>query len=133
MNKTVVAVFIRDKRLLMDQRGRSRKVYAGFLMCPSGHIEKGESLSDALRREMKEELGINVTTSTYLFTIDDVDPWSKLSFKHNFLLIDSFEGEITESKEAEGLMWLSYDDVMGRELAPIVTKLVNQLHRKNLL
>jgi len=117
----------------MDQRSKSRKVYAGFLMCPSGHIEDGESFNDALKREMKEELGINVTKSTYLFTIDDVDPFSKLDFRHNFMYVDSFEGEIVESKEAEDLVWLSYGELMNRELAPIVSKLVNKLHKRDLL
>lgn len=56
MNETVVAVFVRNEKLLMNQRSGSRKVYAGYLMCPSGHLEAGESLDDALKREMNEEL-----------------------------------------------------------------------------
>jgi len=52
-------------------------------MCPSGHIEEGESLKAALVREMKEELGIGVTGARHLFTIDDKDPASKLDFRHN--------------------------------------------------
>lgn len=60
MNNTVVVVFIKNKKLLMDQRSKSKKVYADFLMCPSGHIREKESLNDALKREMREELGIDV-------------------------------------------------------------------------
>ena len=133
MNNTVVSVFINNGKLLMDQRSKSRKAYRGFLMCPSGHIEKGESFIDALKREMKEELGIIVKKATYLFTLDDVDPFSKLNFRHNFIFVDSFEGKIVESNEAESLVWLSYRELKNRALAPIVSKLVNKLHKQDLL
>ena len=47
-------------------------------MCPSGHVEEGESLEAALKREMKEELGIVVRKSKRIFMIDDIDPFSGL-------------------------------------------------------
>jgi 8-oxo-dGTP pyrophosphatase MutT (NUDIX family) len=133
MHETVVAVFIRNRELLMEQRSRSRKVYAGFLMCPSGHIEEKESFSDTLKREMKEEMDIDVKRSTYLFTIEDADPFSGYEFRHNFMLIESFEGKTTKSNEAEKLSWMSYDELMSVELAPIVSKLVDKLHQKGLI
>ena len=133
LNNTVVAIFIKDKKLLMDQRNKSRKVYAGLLMCPSGHIEEGESLEDALNREMKEELGINVDKSKYLFTVDDTDPFSKLGFRHNFMLIESYEGNIEKSREAENLIWMSYNELMKMRLAPIVSKLINRLKEMSLI
>lgn len=40
----------------MEKRSHSREVYAGFLTCPSGHIENGESNLDALKREISMQL-----------------------------------------------------------------------------
>jgi mutator protein MutT len=133
MNNTVVAVFIKNKKLLMDKRRKSKKVYAGFLMCPSGHINEKESFNDALKREMREELGIDVNKSKYLFTIDDTDTFSKLKFRHNFMLIKSYDGRLEMSREAETLIWMSYDNLMKTQLVPIVKKLVDRLHRIELI
>jgi mutator protein MutT len=125
---TVVAIFINNKKLLMEQRSKKRSVYAGFLMCPSGHMEENELPEAALKREMREELSISVIKCRFLFAIDDVDPFSKRKFRHNFMLIESFDGEIGVSKEAKELIWIDYDQLKKKKLAPIVRKLVEGLH-----
>ena len=133
MNNTVVAVFIKNKKLLMDKRSKSKKVYANFLMCPSGHIRENESLNDALKREMREELGIVVNNSQYLFAIEDMDPFSKLQFRHNFMFIESYEGKIEKSRESEALFYMSYDELMKMHVVPIVKKLGKRLHKLGLI
>ncbi len=133
MNRTVVSVFIRDYKLLMEQRRKDKDVYAGFVTCPSGHIEEDESFHEALRREMGEELDIEVTKARYLFTIDDVDPTSGKDFRHNFMLVESFEGIIYGSREAECLCWKSYGEMEDAGLVPIARKLVDRLHEIGML
>ena len=62
MNRTevVVAVLVdRQGRYLLTRRPEG-KVYAGYWEFPGGKVEAGESLQDALRREIQEELGITV-------------------------------------------------------------------------
>lgn len=133
MRRAVVSVFIRDRKLLVEQRKKDKGIYAGFLMCPSGHIEEDESFYEALRREMREELGIGVTGARHLFTIDDVDPTSGMDFRHNFMLIESFSGAIHDSKEAERLLWKSYGELEKIVLVPIARKLVDRIHGMGLL
>ena len=130
MNKTVVALFIQNKKLLMNRRSKSRNVYAGFLMCPSGHSEENESLFETVIREMKEELNITVTKASHLFTLEDVDTVSRIPFSHNFMLIESFDGEITNSNEADELKWMTYAEMKNTELIPIVHKVIDELHRQ---
>ena len=56
----VAAVIERpDGRFLLAQRPNG-KVYAGYWEFPGGKVEPGESLGRALRRELHEELGIEV-------------------------------------------------------------------------
>src|SRR5713101_2605525 len=55
-----VAVLIRsDGKALLAQRPAS-KVYSGYWEFPGGKIEPGEPVADALRREIREELGIEI-------------------------------------------------------------------------
>lgn len=40
--------------------GRSKKMPPGMMTCLSGFVDQGESISDAVKREVKEEAGIDV-------------------------------------------------------------------------
>jgi 8-oxo-dGTP diphosphatase len=64
--EVVAAVLLReDGRFLLGQRPAG-KVYAGYWEFPGGKIEPGESAVAALKRELHEELGIE---------IERADPW----------------------------------------------------------
>ena len=51
-----------DNRYLLGQRPAG-KPYAGYWEVPGGKVEKGETVFQALQREMHEELGIDIHSS----------------------------------------------------------------------
>ena len=55
----VGVLFDPDGRFLLTSRPPG-KVYAGYWEFPGGKLETGESVEDALRRELHEELGITI-------------------------------------------------------------------------
>ncbi|CAM3184858.1 (deoxy)nucleoside triphosphate pyrophosphohydrolase [Prescottella defluvii] len=57
--EVVAAALIRDGRLLLAQRTRPPEL-AGLWELPGGKVEPGESPSAAVRRELREELGVEV-------------------------------------------------------------------------
>ena len=56
-------------RYLMGQRPEG-KPYAGYWEVPGGKIEKSETVFDALKRELQEELGIDIQSSEELTILE---------------------------------------------------------------
>jgi 8-oxo-dGTP diphosphatase len=56
-------------RYLLGQRPEG-KPYAGYWEAPGGKIEKGESVFEALKRELQEELGIEIESSEELTVLE---------------------------------------------------------------
>jgi 8-oxo-dGTP diphosphatase len=54
----VSAVIFRDGKILLVRRARSPA--KGFYSLPGGRVEFGESLHDALHREVREETGLKI-------------------------------------------------------------------------
>lgn len=95
--------------VLIDAQGRflltSRpvgKVYAGHWEFPGGKVEPGESIEQALRRELHEELGI---------TIARAEPWQVelMDYPHarvrlHFCKVYAWEGEF-EMREQQAMAW----------------------------
>lgn len=68
---------------------RSKGADPGFWEFPGGKVEKGESREQALLRELKEELSLNVRILEYLCSVDDI--------RENLILhVHAFRCEIIE-------------------------------------
>ena len=69
---TVVAAGIlldAENRYLLGQRPEG-KPYAGYWEVPGGKVEKGETVFQALQRELQEELGIDIESSEELTVLE---------------------------------------------------------------
>lgn len=92
---------------LLAQRPEG-KVYAGYWEFPGGKVEVGETLRDALIREIEEELGV---------TVDRTYPWLSCQFTYphatvrlKFFQVVSWHGEVVPI-EHSGFVWVRIGDV----------------------
>jgi 8-oxo-dGTP diphosphatase len=86
---------------LLAQRPEG-KVYAGYWEFPGGKVEAGETMRDALIRELKEELGITVSRAWPWLCREFTYPHATVRLK--FFRVDSWRGEI-EPIEHSGFAW----------------------------
>ena len=85
----VAGALIRDGRVLLVHRSLSARFWPDVWDLFGGHVDGDESLEEALRREAREELGIEVLTLEWLGQIyDPVEP----AVVHVYA-VSSWEGE----------------------------------------
>jgi ADP-ribose pyrophosphatase YjhB (NUDIX family) len=102
----VSAAIFRENRVLLVRRARSPA--KGFYSLPGGRVEFGESLHAALRREVKEETGLEIEI-VGLAAWHEVLPGPKASGHY---LIMSFAarwraGEPVLNEELDDFKWLA--------------------------
>ena len=56
----VGGILMERRRFLVEKRRADDEADPGFVEIPGGHVDPDESLEEALRREMREELGIEI-------------------------------------------------------------------------
>jgi 8-oxo-dGTP diphosphatase len=71
----VGALIVDDQgRLFLARRGPKAKNERGLWEFPGGAVERGERLADALRREIREEYGIEIAVGDLLDVVDHILP-----------------------------------------------------------
>jgi 8-oxo-dGTP diphosphatase len=113
--RVAVAVMQRsDGSVLMAQRLPGTP-YAGFWEFPGGKVEAGESAHDALRRELDEELGIEVTRATPWLTQRYAYPHADVELA--FFRVSAWLGE-PHGRDGQAIAWQCPDDIRVKPLLP---------------
>lgn len=99
---------------ILLQRRKGTKLWPGFLALPAGHIDEGENAYDAIVREAKEELGIDISRDNIIDTFvvnrrnKSLSPYYDVYFE-----IDNYKNEIKimEKDKCSELVWCNINNL----------------------
>jgi 8-oxo-dGTP diphosphatase len=121
----VAAGILRDAadRILITER-LCDGPFDGLWEFPGGKIGNDESPAEALRRELAEELGIEVTASQPYMNLHHEYPDRTVDLE--FFLVTEWTGE-PAGLEGQGIRWIAPADLDPTELLPADAPLVDRL------
>lgn len=105
----VAAVVLYKNKVLLLQRSAKEKIYPGLWELPSGKRENLESSIEAVKREVREETGLNIeiirplNIFEYLMEKDDL---IKDTTQINFLAKIKGKYKVKISKEHDNFAWV---------------------------
>ena len=127
----VVAGVIKDRNensesiIFATQRGYGE--FKGWWEFPGGKIEEGETKEDALKREMKEELDIEIRVGELIDTIE-------YDYPNFHLSMDCFWVEVVSGdfvlKEHLSAKWLTKEEIKQVKWLPADITLVEKIEKE---
>jgi 8-oxo-dGTP diphosphatase len=105
---------------------------------PGGLLETGERLIEAGRREVREELGVEIEVEGLFHVSEEIIKDSEGRTRFHFVLVDFLaslkpEGAtVTLNEESERFMWFKPDDVAGLETTENTRRIVEKYLREKL-
>ncbi|KNX39484.1 NUDIX domain-containing protein [Luteipulveratus halotolerans] len=108
------AALVRDGRVLLVHRHPLREHYADRWALVGGHVEPGETPEAAVRRECREELGVDIVAyAPYPIAVDDP------ALRTSAFLVTGWRGEPanTAPEEHDDLRWFTAAEIADLDLA----------------
>jgi mutator protein MutT len=99
----VVGIVLNGNKFLVERRRLDEKVDPGIVCLPGGHVKVNESREEALKRELREELGIKVKRLKFICKNFYIASNGERQNAYCFLVTD-YEGKPV-CKSAQEVFW----------------------------
>ena len=109
----VAAIISRDDKFFIAQRNKNKHMGLSWEF-PGGKVEEGESFQMALKREIKEELNIEIDVKDKLG--EEIYQDEKINVKLHYFICSILQGKICLN-EHEDSAWISKDEFLNYDFA----------------
>ena len=124
--RVAAGVIRRNGRVLITQR-RPEGLLGGLWECPGGKIREGETAETACRREIKEELGLNIRVDAHLARV-------RHAYTHFKILLDVFFCDYVDGKvQLSGPVdyrWIKIEDIDQFPIPKANLKFISKLKNR---
>jgi len=124
------AVFDAAGRVLLVQRGRPPR--AGSWGLPGGLLEVGESLVAGVRREVREECGVEIAVGDVAGVFEPITRDEEGRVEYHYVVIDFWaswlSGEAHPHDDAAAVAWAAIDALDAYNLLPDSRKVIEKAY-----
>ena len=111
--------------LIFNQKGEvflmTSPKWKGKYVIPGGHIEMGETIEQALKREIKEETNLNIFNIQFI-SFQEFIYGEGFHEKRHFIFLDytckTEDVEVVLNKEGSGYVWITIDEALKLSIDP---------------
>ncbi len=121
-------IFNQEGKALLVKSDKWRDKYC----IPGGHIELGETMEDALRREIKEETGLDIYDLEFVMMQEFIFDEAFHEQRHFIFLdfvckTDANESEVVLNFESQEFIWVSLEEASRLLVDPYTRRLIETL------
>lgn len=110
-------IFERGKILLVE---RAKEPLKGYWSLPGGIVETGENLDASIRREVKEETGLDVTPAEMFEIFERVIPDAAGRAEYHYVLVDYIcrvdGGQVAAASDVSNAAWVAEQELRNYRL-----------------
>jgi 8-oxo-dGTP diphosphatase len=120
--------------LLIKRRFEPNK---GRWSLPGGLLETGETLVEAGRREVREELGVEINVEGLFQISEEIVRDAEANTRFHFILVDFLAslrqegGQITLNEESESFVWCGPEEASGLDASENTRRIVEKYMRES--
>lgn len=118
------AIIMKDNKIFVTQRGYGE--FKDWWEFPGGKIEEGETPEECLKREIKEELKVDINIDKYLCTVEYDYP--NFHLKMECFICSLIDGHL-ELVEAEDAKFITKDQLDNIDFLPADLLVVKELKK----
>lgn len=126
------ALIFKGKRILLAQRGK--QPLFGWWSLPGGVLETGESLTEGIRREVREETGLDVKPLEIATVFERIIPDSEGRAEYHYVLIDYVcrvvGGTAEPATDVSALAWVKEEELERYQLTEGTLPVIREAFRK---
>ena len=126
MKEVTAAILMKDNRVLIAQRAYGENL-AGKWEFPGGKIERGETPQECLKREIREELDVDIEVSDFFG--DSIYAYHSGTIKLIAFWCKWISGDFTLKVHSQ-IAWVNHDELDLYDFAPADIPLVEKLHKQ---
>ena len=128
----VGALIIEDGRILLVERGNPPLM--GYWSLPGGGVETGERLEEAIRREVREETGLEIEVLDLLEIFERIMADAEGRIEYHYVLIDYIcrptGGDLCAATDASRCEWFREDELASLKITAGTVTVIEKAFRR---